>query len=158
MNSKTVAANKKARFDFFLEETFVAGLMLEGWEVKSLREGKLNIKEAYIKDIKGELWLVGARINPANYINQKDQVNPERFRKLLLNNKEIEKIQFAISAKGQTCVPVKLFWKGHLAKLEIALAKGKKNYDKKQVKKTADIVRDQERALKKYKNAQKVSF
>ena len=115
--------------------------MLEGWEVKSLREGKLNIKEAYIKDIKGELWLVGARINPASYINQKDQVNPERFRKLLLNNKEIEKIQFAISAKGQTCVPVKLFWKGHLAKLEIALAKGKKNYDKKQVKKTADIAK-----------------
>ena len=151
MNSKTVATNKKARFDFFLEETFVAGLMLEGWEVKSLREGKLNIKEAYIKDIKGELWLVGARINPASYINQKDQVNPERFRKLLLNSKEIEKIQFAISAKGQTCVPVKLFWKGHLAKLEIALAKGKKNYDKKQVKKTADIARDQERALKKYK-------
>lgn len=151
MNSKTVATNKKARFDFFLEETFIAGLMLEGWEVKSLREGKLNIKEAYIKDIKGELWLVGARINPASYINQKDQVNPERFRKLLLNNKEIEKIQFAISAKGQTCVPVKLFWKGHLAKLEIALAKGKKNYDKKQVKKTADIARDQERALKKYK-------
>ena len=151
MNSKTVATNKKARFDFFLEETFVAGLMLEGWEVKSLREGKLNIKEAYIKDIKGELWLVGARINPESYINQKDQVNPERFRKLLLNNKEIEKIQFAISAKGQTCVPVKLFWKGHLAKLEIALAKGKKNYDKKQVKKTADIARDQERALKKYK-------
>ena len=73
MNSKTVATNKKARFDFFLEETFVAGLMLEGWEVKSLREGKLNIKEAYIKDIKGELWLVGARINPASYINQKDQ-------------------------------------------------------------------------------------
>ena len=113
MNSKTVATNKKARFDFFLEETFVAGLMLEGWEVKSLREGKLNIKEAYIKDIKGELWLVGARINPASYINQKDQVNPERFRKLLL--------------------------------------KGKKNYDKRQVKKTADIARDQERALKKYK-------
>ena len=84
MNSKTVATNKKARFDFFLEETFVAGLMLEGWEVKSLREGKLNIKEAYIKDIKGELWLVGARINPASYINQKDQVNPERFRKLLI--------------------------------------------------------------------------
>ena len=84
MNSKTVATNKKARFEFFLEETFVAGLMLEGWEVKSLREGKLNIKEAYIKDIKGELWLVGARINPASYINQKDQVNPERFRKLLI--------------------------------------------------------------------------
>ena len=68
MNSKTVATNKKARFDFFLEETFVAGLMLEGWEVKSLREGKLNIKEAYIKDIKGELFLVGARIDPASYI------------------------------------------------------------------------------------------
>tara|TARA_B100000965_G_scaffold396397_1_gene411287 strand:- start:148 stop:603 length:456 start_codon:yes stop_codon:yes gene_type:complete len=151
MNSKTVATNKKARFDFFLEETFVAGLMLEGWEVKSLRESKLNIKEAYIKDIKGELFLVGARIDPASYINQKDLANPNRFRKLLLNKKEVEKILFAISAKGQTCVPVKLFWKGNLAKLEIALARGKKNIDKKMSKKVADIQRDQERALKNYK-------
>lgn len=151
MNSKTVATNKKARFDFFLEETFVAGLMLEGWEVKSLREGKLNIKEAYIKEIKGELFLVGARIDPASYINQKDLANPNRFRKLLLNKKEVEKILFAISAKGQTCVPVKLFWKGNLAKLEIALARGKKNIDKKMSKKVADIQRDQERALKNYK-------
>ena len=74
-----------------------------------------------------------------------------RFRKLLLNKREVSSILFAISAKGQTCIPVKLFWKGQLAKLEIALAKGKKNYDKKQTKKTADIQRDQERALKKYK-------
>ena len=84
MNSKTVATNKKARFDFFLEESFVAGLMLEGWEVKSLREGKLNIKEAYIKDIKGELFLVGARIDPVSYISQKDQIEPGRFRNCLL--------------------------------------------------------------------------
>ena len=87
----------------------------------------------------------------SQYINQKQQVNPERFRKLLLNQREIEKILFAISAKGQTCVPVKLFWRGHLAKLEISLAKGKKNYDKRQAKKSADIKREQERALKKYK-------
>ena len=151
MDSKTVASNKKARFDYFLEEKFVAGLSLEGWEVKSLRQGKLNIKESYIKDIKDELWLVGAKIDPAAYINQKESVNPLRFRKLLLKKKEVSKILFAISAKGQTCIPVKLFWKGHLAKLEIALAKGKKNYDKKQTKKDADIQRDQERALKKYK-------
>ena len=151
MDSKTVASNKKARFDFFLEEKFIAGLSLEGWEVKSLREGKLNIKESYIKDIKDELWLVGAKKDPAAYINQKESVNPLRFRKLLLKKKEVSKILFAISAKGQTCIPVKLFWKGQLAKLEIALAKGKKNYDKKQTKKDADIQRDQERALKKYK-------
>ena len=151
MDSKTVASNKKARFDYFLEEKFVAGLSLEGWEVKSLSQGKLNIKESYIKDIKDELWLVGAKIDPAAYINQKESVNPLRFRKLLLKKKEVSKILFAISAKGQTCIPVKLFWKGQLAKLEIALAKGKKNYDKKQTKKDADIQRDQERALKKYK-------
>ena len=77
-------------------------------EVKSLREGKLNIKEAYIKDIKGELFLVGARIDPASYINQKDQIEPGRFRKLLLNKRELKNILFAISAKGQTCVPVKI--------------------------------------------------
>ena len=99
----------------------------------------------------GELFLVGARIDPASYINQKDQIEPGRFRKLLLNKRELKNILFAISAKGQTCVPVKLFWKGHLAKLEIALAKGKKNIDKKQTKKAADIQRDEERALKKFK-------
>ena len=151
MNSKTIASNKKARFDYFLDETFVAGLLLEGWEVKSLREGKLNLKESYIKDIKNELWLVGSRIDPLKFINQKEGVDPLRFRKLLLNKKEVKKILFAISAKGQTCVPVKLFWKGTLAKLELALARGKKNYDKKASKKIADINRDKERALKNFK-------
>ena len=95
MNSKTVASNKKARFDFFLEERFIAGLALEGWEVKSLRQGKLNIKEAYIKDIKDELWLVGSRIDPLAYINQKESVNPMRFRKLLLKKREVSNILFA---------------------------------------------------------------
>ena len=151
MNSKTIASNKKARFDYFLDETFVSGLLLEGWEVKSLREGKLNLKESYIKDIKNELWLVGSRIDPVKFINQKEGVDPLRFRKLLLNKKEVKKILFAISAKGQTCVPVKLFWKGTLAKLELALARGKKNYDKKASKKIADINRDKERALKNFK-------
>ncbi len=151
MNSKTITSNKKARFDYFLDETFVAGLLLEGWEVKSLREGKLNLKESYIKDIKNELWLVGSRIDPVKFINQKEGVDPLRFRKLLLNKKEVKKILFAISAKGQTCVPVKIFWKGTLAKLELALARGKKNYDKKASKKIADINRDKERALKNFK-------
>ena len=151
MNSKTIASNKKARFDYFLDENFVAGLLLEGWEVKSLREGKLNLKESYIKDIKNELWLVGARIDPVKFINQKEDVDPLRFRKLLLNKKEVKKILFAISAKGQTCVPVEIFWKGTLVKLELALARGKKNYDKKVSKKIADINRDKERALKNFK-------
>ena len=151
MNNKTVATNKKARFDYFLEDKFVAGLELEGWEVKSLRDGRLNLKEAYIKIIKNELWLVGSRIDPVIFINQKDSLNPERFRKLLLNRREIEKISFALSAKGQTCVPVKLFWKGPLAKLEISLAKGKKNYDKKHAKKIDDLKRESERALKNFK-------
>ena len=116
-----------------------------------MREGKLNLKESYIKDIKNELWLVGSRIDPVKFINQKEGVDPLRFRKLLLNKKEVKKILFAISAKGQTCVPVKLFWKGTLAKLELALARGKKNYDKKASKKIADINRDKERALKNFK-------
>ena len=149
--SDLIVKNKTASRNYVLGELYQAGIVLEGWEVKSLREGKLNIKEAYIKDIKGELFLVGARIDPASFINQKDQTEPERFRKLLLNKRELKNILFAISAKGQTCVPVKLFWKGHLAKLEIALAKGKKKIDKKQTKKAADIQRDEERTLKKFK-------
>ena len=133
MNSKTVATNKKARFDFFLEETFVAGLMLEGWEVKSLREGKLNIKEAYIKDIKGELFLVGARIDPASYINQKDQTEPGRFRKLLLNKRELNKIEKESMAPGLTIIPLKIFLSQNgFAKIQIGISKGKKNYDKRQ--------------------------
>ena len=97
------------------------------------------------------MWLVGSRIDPVKFINQKEGVDPLRFRKLLLNKKEVKKILFAISAKGQTCVPVKLFWKGTLAKLELALARGKKNYDKKASKKIADINRDKQRALKNFK-------
>ena len=149
MNSKTVATNKKARFDFFLEETFVAGLMLEGWEVKSLREGKLNIKEAYIKDIKGELFLVGSRIDPASYINQKDLTNPNRFRKLLLNKKEINKLIGRINREGFTLIPTKMYFKKGKIKIEIAVAKGKKEYDKRQTKKKRDWNREKARIFRK---------
>ena len=90
MNDKTIALNKKAGFDYFLEEKFVSGLLLEGWEVKSLRDGKINLKEAYVKDIKGELWLVSATINPLEHINQKQNLDPRRFRKILLKKREIK--------------------------------------------------------------------
>ena len=81
MNDKTIALNKKAGFDYFLEEKFVSGLLLEGWEVKSLRDGKINLKEAYVKDIKGELWLVSATINPLEHINQKQNLDPKAVQK-----------------------------------------------------------------------------
>ena len=151
MNDKTIALNKKAGFDYFLEEKFVSGLLLEGWEVKSLRDGKINLKEAYVKEIKGELWLVSATINPLEHINQKQNLDPRRFRKILLKKREIKIILYGLSAKGQTCVPVKLFWKGQIVKLEIALARGKKIYDKKTSKKIADLKRDAERSLKNLK-------
>ena len=146
----TIVINKNASRNYSFSQTFEAGIVLKGWEVKSLRDGKVDVKDSYVKFIRNEAWVIGLKIDPPASLKE-ENVDSNKTRKLLLNKRELKNILFAISAKGQTCVPVKLFWKGHLAKLEIALAKGKKKIDKKQTKKAADIQRDEERALKKFK-------
>ena len=147
---KLIANNKKARHDYFLEETFEAGISLHGTEVKSLRMGKCSIKEAFIHIENGEVILYGMHISPyekGNIFNK----DPLRVRKLLLHKREIRKIEGQIAQKGYTVVPLSVYFSGNLVKVEIGLAKGKKLYDKRQ-----DIAKKDQRreAERKFKNLQ----
>ncbi|MEE2566716.1 SsrA-binding protein SmpB [Hyphobacterium marinum] len=145
-----VAINRRARFDYEIEETFEAGLALQGSEVKSLREGRANVAEAYAGPEGDEIFLVNADIptfGPANRFNHE----PRRKRKLLLKRKEINKLIGAVAREGRTIVPLRLFFNGRgLAKLQIGLAKGKKTIDKRETVKQRDWNRDKQRLMKKY--------
>ncbi|MDG2061208.1 MAG: SsrA-binding protein SmpB [SAR86 cluster bacterium] len=141
-----IAENRRARFDFELLEKFEAGLSLEGWEVRSIRDGKAQIAESYAVLKKGEAWLIGSYVNPLANSNLEN--DPTRTRKLLLNKKELASIFKAIQQKGQTCIPTKLFWKDSLIKCEIALAVGKKGHDKRDSIKSRDWQRQKERKLR----------
>ena len=142
---KLVANNKKARHDFFIEDTYEAGIVLTGTEIKSVRMGKVNIKESYAKVRNGEVFILGMHISPyeqGNIFN----VDPLRERKLLLNRREINKIEVATTVKGKTLVPLKVYInEAGLAKMQIGIGQGKKNYDKR-----ADIAkRDADRRMQK---------
>ncbi len=145
---KTVAENRKARRNYEIEETFEAGLALQGSEVKSLREGKANIAEAYAAEEDGELWLINGYI--AEY-PQAGRFNhePRRKRKLLLHKREIEKLTGAIERQGMTLVPLRLYFNARgIAKLELALARGKKLHDKRQAEKARDWARQKARLMR----------
>jgi SsrA-binding protein len=148
MTQKLIAENRRARFDYFLEETFEAGLVLTGTEVKALRQGKANIAESYAAAENGEIMLVNANIpeyGPANRFNHE----PRRPRKLLLHRKQIDKLTGAVNRDGRTIIPTKLYFdeKGR-AKLELALAKGKKLHDKRETEADRDWKREQGRLLR----------
>ena len=140
---RLVASNRKAFHDYFIEDTFEAGMVLEGWEVKSLREKKVQLVDSYVTLKDGEAWLLGCRIVPLNSASTHVVADPERTRKLLLNRRELAKLFGAIQQKGYTCVATKLYWKGHLIKCQIALAKGKKDHDKR------DTIKDREWNIQK---------
>lgn len=144
-NGGTIALNKRARHDYFIEEKFEAGLSLKGWEVKSMRAGRMTIVESYITFKNGEAFLFGAQVQPL--LSASTHVVPEatRTRKLLLNRREIEKLLGAINQKGYSCVPLACYWKGPNAKLEIALVKGKQLHDKRATEKDRDWQRDKAR-------------
>ncbi|MAK64351.1 MAG: SsrA-binding protein [Maricaulis sp.] len=146
----TVALNKRARFDYEIEEVFDAGLMLQGSEVKSLREGRANIAESYVSPERDEIWLINADIptyGPANRFNHE----PRRHRKLLLKRKEIERLAGAVSRDGRTIIPLKLYFNGRgLAKIQIGLAKGKKTIDKRETIKKRDWDKQKSRLMKNY--------
>lgn len=144
----TIAVNRKARHEYFIEETFEAGLVLEGWEVKSLRDGRLQLNDAYIYLRKGEAWLYGAHISPM--ITASTHVKPEqiRQRKLLLHRSQLNKLIGAVDQKGYTIVPLSMYWSKGRAKLEIALAKGKQMHDKRATIKDRDWNREKERLFK----------
>ncbi|AHE99053.1 SsrA-binding protein SmpB [Thioalkalivibrio paradoxus] len=146
--SATIALNRKARHDFFIEDRFEAGLVLEGWEVKSLREGRAQLSESYVLMRNGEAWLFGAHVTPLSTASTHIHPDPTRTRKLLLKRSELSRLIGAVERKGYTLVPLALYWKRGRAKLEIGLAKGKKEYDKRATDKERDWQRERGRILK----------
>jgi SsrA-binding protein len=148
--SSTIALNKKARHDYFIEDRIEAGLALEGWEVKSLREGRAQLTESYILLRGNEAWLFGMHISPL--LSASTHVTPDatRTRKLLLHRREIDKLTGAVERKGYTLVPLALYWKRGRAKLEIALARGKQSHDKRAADKERDWNREKQRLLRSH--------
>ncbi|MFA7276151.1 MAG: SsrA-binding protein SmpB [Pseudobdellovibrionaceae bacterium] len=145
----TVAENRRARFDYFLEEYFEAGIMLSGTEVKSLRHGQCSLNESYVVERHGELWLTGSYIPPYGPAGAHLQHDPRRNRRLLMHKREIARLWAAVKQKGYTIVPVKLFFNARgLAKVDIALAKGKAQHDKRETIKQRDWNRDKARVLR----------
>lgn len=128
---KNIAQNKRAKFDYFLEEKFEAGLVLEGWEVKALRAGKAQLTDSYVIFKDGEAWLLGSQITPLQTTSTHVTADPQRTRKLLLNAKEVDRIHGAAEQKGYAVLCTSLYWKKHMVKAEIALGKGKANRDKR---------------------------
>jgi SsrA-binding protein len=144
----TIALNKKAGHDFFIEERYEAGIALQGWEVKSLREGRVQIKESYVTIKAGEAFLFGAHIVPLSTASTHIHPDPTRTRKLLLHRSELNKLIGLVERKGYTLVPTAMYWKKGMAKLEIGLAKGKKLHDKRASEKDRDWQREKERLFK----------
>ncbi len=147
MNIKIVATNRKAKFEYFLLDQFEAGISLKGSEIKSIRAGQISIKEAYIRVDASEAWLMEAHVAPyieANRFNHE----PRRPRQLLLHKREIRKLRDSVRKKGLTVIPTKVYLKGGRAKIEIALARGKKLHDKRQTIANREIERDLKRQMR----------
>lgn len=144
----TIVLNKKARHDYFLQDTFEAGVVLEGWEVKSLRLKKVQLIDSYVLIKDGEAFLLGCNVTPLNTASTHVIADPGRTKKLLLHSKELAKLFIAVQQKGNTCVAVKLYWKGHLIKCQIALAKGKQDHDKRATEKDREWQIDKRRILR----------
>ena len=145
---KIISNNRKARFNYFFQEFYEAGIVLMGSEVKSLRDGKANISESYALDDKGEIFLINSHI-PSYKESSYNNHEPNRNRKLLLNKREINKLIGKINREGLTLIPTKLYFKKGKAKVELAVAKGKKQYDKRQTKKKQDWNRERARFFRK---------
>lgn len=145
----TIARNRKASHDYFIEERFEAGIVLEGWEVKSLRAGRVQLDQGYIFLKNGEAYLFGALINPLQTASTHINPEPQRTRKLLLKKRELSKLIGNVERKGYTLTPLSLYWKDDRVKLEVGLAKGKQLHDKRASEKEKDWVREKQRLLKK---------
>ena len=143
-----IAQNRKARHDYHIADTFEAGLALEGWEVKSIRAGKCQLVDSFVQVSKGEVWLHGVHIDPLNSASTHVVANPTRTRKLLLHQKEIGKLFGATQQEGYTCVALSMYWKKHLIKCQIGIAKGKKQYDKRASEKNRDWDRQKQRLVR----------
>jgi SsrA-binding protein len=146
---RLIAENRKARFEYFIEERYEAGLVLQGWEVKAMRAGRAQLAEAYVYLRNGEAFMTGAHISPLPSTSSHVVADPVRTRKLLLNHSELKGLIGAVERKGYTLVPLELYWKNGRAKLQVGLAKGKKQHDKRAVDKDRDWQRDKARLLKR---------
>lgn len=144
----SIAENRKARHEYFIESTYEAGLALQGWEVKSMRAGRVQLKEAYVFLKNGEAFLFGAHVSALPTASTHVIPDPIRTRKLLLNRSELNGLVGAVDRKGYTLVPLELYWKAGKAKLRIGLAKGKKEHDKRASSKDKDWQREKSRLLK----------
>ena len=144
----SIAQNRRARHDFQIEDTFEAGLVLEGWEVKAVRAGKVQLRDAYVQIKNGEAFMFGALINPLPSASTHVNPDPQRYRKLLMHRAEIDHMAGAIDRKGMTAVALAMYWKGGRVKAQIGLAKGKKLHDKRASEKERDWSREKGRILK----------
>lgn len=142
-SSNQIASNKRARFDYHIDETFEAGLQLHGWEVKSIRAGKANLTDTYVIIRNGEAYLLNAQFTPLDSASTHVIADPTRTRKLLLHKKELGQIHGELSQKGHACIPLELYWKGPYVKVRIGLARGKKQHDKR------DSIKDREWNIEK---------
>ncbi len=150
-DNKVVAVNKKAAFDYYFEETFEAGIALEGSEVKSVKNGDVSLRDSFCHVENGNLELKNCRISPYTKVGA-FAPDPTRSRRLLLHKSQVDRLCGKAAEKGYTIVPVKMYFKGRFVKVEIALAKGKKNYEKKEVKKERDLNRAAEREINSYRD------
>jgi SsrA-binding protein len=146
---KTIAVNKRARFEYHIEDRLEAGLALEGWEVKALREGRVQFSDSYVLLKDNEAWLFGCQINPLPTASTHITPDPTRTRKLLLHRREIDRLIGAVDRKGYTVIPTAMYWSRGKAKVEIGLAKGKREHDKRQTRKDRDWERQKSRIMKR---------
>jgi SsrA-binding protein len=147
-HSPRIAENKKSAFNYFFEEKFEAGMVLEGWEVKALREGKAQLTDGYVVIRNGELFLIGCQINPLKTASTHVRPEAARTKKLLMHKEQIRRLIGKVEQKGHTLVPIQLYWKNGRAKCEIALAKGKAEHDKRDTIRDREGKREVERAMK----------
>lgn len=146
-SSPTIALNKKALHDYSIEDSFEAGIVLEGWEVKSIRDGRVQLRDSYVMFRNQEAFLIGAHFSPLSSASTHVNPDAQRIRKLLLHRSQIHKIMGRVQQQGYTCVCLKMYWKGPLVKVEVALAKGKQTHDKRQSEKDKDWQREKARIV-----------
>ena len=147
---KTIALNRSARHEYHLESRFEAGIALQGWELKSIRAGRMNMGDAYAMVKAGEIFLFGAQITPLIQASSHVVTDDRRTRKLLLHRHEIDKLVGKVERDGYTLIPTAAYWKGNKVKLELALAKGKQSHDKRQASKDRDWARDKQRVMRRH--------
>ena len=150
-SGKNIVVNKRARFDYFIEERYEAGVALEGWEVKALRAGRVQLTDSHVLIRQGEAFLLGANITPLPSVSTHIRPDPSRTRKLLLHKHELRRLIGAVDKRGYTVVPLALYWKHGRVKAEIGLAKGKKQRDKRATEKERDWQREKQRILKSHR-------